>query len=198
LQAAGPGERLGRMACGVSTVARLVLLTALATGACRKSESEVDPPPRIDGAASPSGMAEDAATFAADSAAVDAGAAVDAAATDLGADAAGELAAHGKFKPRSGDFGSVAIGQSSAPQTFAFTNEDEQPAGPLATRLGGPDAPSFVIVEDRCQGATLPAAETCSVTLSFKPQKTGELAASLTLTIPGRGTALLVIGGTGQ
>jgi hypothetical protein len=160
------------MACGVSTVARLGLLAALAIGACRKSESDADLSPRLDAAASPSGMGEP--------------------------DAEADNDAAGKFEPPGGDFGVVPIGQASAPQSFAFTNDGEQPVGPLATRtrLGGADPDSFLVVEDLCQGATLPSAGTCSVTLRFAPQTVGKLAASLTLTMAMR-TAVLVVGGTG-
>jgi hypothetical protein len=152
------------MACGVSTVARLALFAVLASGACRKSESDTGLP--LDSAAMPSGVGD-------------------------------TLAPAGTWKPPSGDFGAVTVGQESPPQTFRFTNDGEQAAGPLATRLGGPDGPSFLLAEDLCAGASLPAAGTCAVTLRFKPLAAGELAASLTLTAPARGSAILVVGGTG-
>jgi hypothetical protein len=172
------------MACGVSTVARLALFAVLASGACRKSESDTGLP--LDSAAMPSGTGEPDASGAISDAAVG---------VDLPDDAT--LAQAGTWKPSSGDFGAVPVGQESPPQTFRFTNDGEQPAGPLATRLGGPDGPSFLVAEDLCAGASLPAAGTCAVTLRFKPLAAGELAASLTVTAPARGSAILVVGGTG-
>jgi hypothetical protein len=177
------------MACGFSTVARLGLAAVLATAACRKSESDTGL--SFDSAARPSGMGEPDAggTAIADG---------DGPEIAAGADLLGDTAAAraGKWKPPGGDFGAVAVGQESAPQTFTFTCGDG-PTGTLATQLGGPDALSFLIAEDLCQGTSLPPAGTCAVTLRFKPVKAGELAASLTLTAPSRGDAVLVVGGTG-
>jgi hypothetical protein len=187
------------MACS-SHVPRLGLLVALATAACVSSSSETESTTRFDAAATPG------STPGADGAVVENADAdttndlqIEPDATPRGSDGSGDVPSTpaGKFKPGSGDFGSVAVGQQSEPLIFNLDNDGDQPTGPLAIQLGGSDAASFLIVSDSCKGTTVPAAGSCAVTLRFKPVKAGELAGSLTASAPMRASAALVFGGTG-
>ncbi|HXU83877.1 MAG TPA: choice-of-anchor D domain-containing protein [Polyangia bacterium] len=188
-------------------VCRLGLLLPLVAGACRKSDSDVESSssstPRID-SATPSGTVErdggsgisddDAAlVLDEDPGVTDVIVSVPDRADDIGIG----LALNGKWKPSGGDFGSVMVGRESEPQIFTFTNTGTQPTGTLMTQLGGSDSTSFLVVEDKCRGANVAPGEGCAVTVRFKPTKTGELFASVTIIGPAKATAALIVGGTG-
>lgn len=79
-----------------------------------------------------------------------------------------------EVSPPSLDFGTVAIGGSSDPQTVTVTN-----LGTADLLLGeiiviGRDGDQFVIDSDTCSGETLAFEETCSIALVFFPTTPGE------------------------
>ena len=69
------------------------------------------------------------------------------------------------------DFGTLAVGPTSAPTTVTLTNTASVPlaVGTLAL-AGGLD---FAIASDACSGQTIPAAGTCQVALRFTPVAPG-------------------------
>ena len=78
------------------------------------------------------------------------------------------------------DFGQVQVGTPSAGQDYVYANPT---AGDLVVTAGitGPNAADFAITTDGCTGVTIPAAGTCTVTVTFTPA--AEYARSATLGI---------------
>ena len=95
------------------------------------------------------------------------------------------------------DFGPVAIGQTSAAATLTITNTGTGPTGTLATAITGAQASVFAVAENNCQGQTLAAAATCTVTLTFAPTAPGAAAASITVVGNPGGSATAALAGTG-
>lgn len=92
--------------------------------------------------------------------------------------------------PASKDFGSTAPGSATDFQSFEIKNDNagEDDPGDLqisAVALTGADAGQFEIGSDGCEGATLAADETCTVTARFSPTSAGTKAASLSFTHDG-------------
>jgi hypothetical protein len=97
--------------------------------------------------------------------------------------------------PTTYDFGSLAIGASSAQQSFTVSNSGGTPSAALTATLGGPDAADFALAADGCTAA-VPSSGTCTVALTFTPSRAG--AESATLTVAGNGDVLTAtLGGTG-
>ncbi len=81
--------------------------------------------------------------------------------------------------PTAIDFGAVTVGASSSARTFTVTN-----SGSLATTIGtllvsGGQASEFPLAGGTCAGAALQPAQTCTVSVFFKPSVTGGASASL-------------------
>ncbi len=87
-------------------------------------------------------------------------------------------------------FPEQAIGTHSTPQSLTITNE-----GPGAVVISGEvvtDSAAFDKTADSCQGATLVADATCSVSISFSPTAAGIASASLALASSAGTTPLTV------
>jgi hypothetical protein len=87
-------------------------------------------------------------------------------------------------------FPEQAIGTQSTPQSVTITNE-----GPGAVIVSGEvvtDSAEFDKIADSCQGATLVAGATCSVSVSFSPSAAGIASASLALASSAGTTPLTV------
>jgi hypothetical protein len=74
---------------------------------------------------------------------------------------------------------------SSASQELVVVNED-----PVSVTLGqpavsGPDAAAFGLVANTCSGQSLASGEECSVTMIFRPARTGAHAATLEVPVEG-------------
>jgi hypothetical protein len=105
--------------------------------------------------------------------------------------------------PASANFGPVNTGQMAA-QTFTVQNIGDPmqlyatAALPGAT-LSGTNAADFSITANTCMtGATLTGAQTCSVTVQFKPAASGIRNAVLTITSGNAGYTSAILAGTGN
>jgi streptogramin lyase len=82
--------------------------------------------------------------------------------------------------PTSIDFGSVAVGQSSAPQTVTVT------AGGAAlviasVALGGANPGEFAIQSDQCSTKTIPSGGSCTFAVVFKPTSQGTTSSAVVI-----------------
>jgi hypothetical protein len=103
--------------------------------------------------------------------------------------------------PASTSFGSITIGQVGA-QIFTVQNIDAgklYPAALQGAALSGTDAADFTITANTCTaGATLTVAQTCSVTVQFKPAASGIRNAVLTIATSNAGYTSAILAGTGN
>ena len=70
--------------------------------------------------------------------------------------------------PQSYQYGSVAVGASSASQSFAVTNTGQSASGPISVAVTGTDTTDFVVDANSCTAA-LAAGGSCSVSVHFTP-----------------------------
>jgi Cep192 domain 4/Abnormal spindle-like microcephaly-assoc'd, ASPM-SPD-2-Hydin len=87
-------------------------------------------------------------------------------------------------------FGSVAVGQTSAPQTTTITNVSNVTVTISSIALAGTNPGDYLITNNTC-GASLAAGASCSVSVAFKPLVAGSLPANLSIKNNG-GSALTV------
>lgn len=92
--------------------------------------------------------------------------------------------------PSSKDYGTTAPGSATDFQAFVIKNDNAAETDPndlviSDVALAGSDAGDFEIGTDDCDGATLEADETCTVTARFNPASPGAKSASLTFTHDG-------------
>jgi len=76
-------------------------------------------------------------------------------------------------------FGSISVGDSSAPLPFTVQNGDSSPHMISDVQLSGPDGGDFDVVEDNCGGVLLQPGGICVLLLRFHPTRTGEREAEL-------------------
>jgi alpha-tubulin suppressor-like RCC1 family protein len=95
-------------------------------------------------------------------------------------------------------FAGQAVGSQSAAQTITLKNDGPAPLAVAADALSGAGAGSFVKTADTCQGQTIAAGSTCSISVAFRPSATGSQSASLALTTSATSTLPSVtLSGTG-
>ncbi len=95
------------------------------------------------------------------------------------------------------NFGQIAMGKGSAPQTVTLTNTGNATLDLGIDAIGGVDGPAFNVVQDTCSTAVVAPAGTCVEQLSFIPQTTGQVTAYLSFS-GNAGTAGTVnLSGTG-
>jgi Tol biopolymer transport system component len=82
--------------------------------------------------------------------------------------------------PESKDFGIVAVGGTSASQTFKITSTGTFPLHLGTLDLGGANPGQFQKNGDNCTGAELAQDEHCTVTVTFQPTSAGAKSAALT------------------
>ncbi len=105
--------------------------------------------------------------------------------------------------PASADFGSINTGQMAA-QTFTVQNigDPVQLYGTATLQgasLTGTNASDFSITANTCAaGTTLTGAQTCNVTVQFKPAVSGIRNAVLTITTANAGYTSAILAGTGN
>ncbi|MBN2576245.1 MAG: choice-of-anchor D domain-containing protein [Deltaproteobacteria bacterium] len=78
-------------------------------------------------------------------------------------------------EPPSIDFGLVAPGSSSPPQTFTIINKGDAPTPPLSLFIS--DTKTFAIDKDTCTSARLLPAQVCNVIVTFRPSAPGSVRA---------------------
>lgn len=92
------------------------------------------------------------------------------------------LAARGVVAPKTGDFGKVQVGASSAPLRITVANLGPGTMRIAETALLGPDREAFVVEQTTCFMAQLlqPRGD-CEVTVRFRPKSTGPFHATLVI-----------------
>jgi len=88
--------------------------------------------------------------------------------------------------PQAHDYGTVAIGATSAPFTFTLSNTGTGDSGPYQIQLGDIDALQFLISSTTCDGLNLAANASCQIAVAFDP------------TSPGPKTGALIVSGLGS
>jgi len=102
--------------------------------------------------------------------------------------------------PTPKDFGTVAVGYSSGPQTFTLTNTSSGPLAVGAVTLTG--APDFTLIKNDCTATTLNAAapgNTCAIIVTFTPTGgpvNSPKSGSLSVALPNGVTATAQLSGT--
>ena len=99
--------------------------------------------------------------------------------------------------PATQDFGSVALGRTSAVVVFTVVNRGTSPTKGLSVGLGGTGATDFAITVNNC-GAALSPGGTCAVSVNFAPRSIGVKAASLDLKSNPGGMVRANLSGTGS
>ncbi|HEY1280653.1 MAG TPA: choice-of-anchor D domain-containing protein [Acidimicrobiales bacterium] len=98
--------------------------------------------------------------------------------------------------PETIDFGTVSVGETAAAQSFTVTN-----TGTLTTTIGTVlvSAPAeFPLAGGTCAGATLAPADTCTVSVAFKPAATGSRSATMDVGGSGGAAVSVTLSGTGR
>jgi hypothetical protein len=93
-------------------------------------------------------------------------------------------AANVEIAPHTSNLGVVGIGCEGPIETLTLTSTGTIPTGPLRVSLGGDDAGSFAIVNDRC-AAGLAVGERCDVDVRFVPLRAGGALATLDVAVTG-------------
>jgi hypothetical protein len=99
--------------------------------------------------------------------------------------------------PSSQNFGSVSIGATSASVAFTLRNSGSVASGIPSVSKGGPNPLDFLIMSDTCDGTPVPGGGACTVEVAFSPTTLGARIADLRVSIPGAGTAIATLSGTG-
>jgi hypothetical protein len=99
--------------------------------------------------------------------------------------------------PSTADFGDVAVGDTSAPQTLTLRNGGDGSIDDLVITLGGADGSQFIIADDTCSDATVAGGASCQVDVVFAPNSTGNKVATLTISGPDIGSVAAALSGAG-
>jgi len=95
------------------------------------------------------------------------------------------------------DFGSAALGTSSATYTWRVTNTGALPTGVPSLTVEGEDAADFSVGQNACATPLAPG-DTCSISVTFTPLAPGVRTAKLSLdAMPGGRVALAMTGAAG-
>jgi uncharacterized repeat protein (TIGR03803 family) len=84
------------------------------------------------------------------------------------------------FSPTSVNFGSESVGATSSPQAVTLTNSGNLPLSIASIEITGPDASDFA-QSNNCP-ASLPANNTCKISVTFTPAVPGNASASISVT----------------
>lgn len=100
------------------------------------------------------------------------------------------------INPSSFAFGDAIVGKAGATKVFEVSNEGNVPLGALATVTTGGGATAFLIENSTCS-ASLAVGASCTFSVSFRPQQTGEISASLKVNAADVALAMASVGGKG-
>jgi len=102
------------------------------------------------------------------------------------------------WTPASVNFGTVAVGTSSTPQTITFTNNAATALSIKSIAITGADNKDFTQTNN-C-GTSLPKKSSCTINVTFTPTATGLRTANVTATdfLGGNTTQNIPLSGTGQ
>lgn len=101
------------------------------------------------------------------------------------------------ISPSNANFGTIAIGSSSASQTFTVTNTGDEVSGTVVLTVGGAHASNFAITSNTCTGVALPGGATCTASVSFSPTASGSRVATLVALASPGGSVSVALSGTG-
>jgi len=90
------------------------------------------------------------------------------------------------------DFGSVAVGKLSAPQTVGVSNTGTGTLHVSSVSITGADAGAFAVTADTCSGNPVGGGLGCSATVTFKPTAGGAETAKLSLTDDASGSPQII------
>jgi trimeric autotransporter adhesin len=99
--------------------------------------------------------------------------------------------------PSSLDFGTVLIGTAAAPQTITIRNTGNAATTPAST-VTGAGASDFAVTVNGCNGRSLTAGASCTLTVAFSPTAAGVRSATVAVTGTGGASASARLSGTGQ
>lgn len=97
------------------------------------------------------------------------------------------------FSSSTGDFGTVAVGATSAPMTFTLDNDGESASGAVSASVTG----DFDIDSDGCTGTTLAAGASCTISVTFSPSAEGAATGELSATASPGDSAMVALSGEG-
>jgi len=92
--------------------------------------------------------------------------------------------------PATRDFGRLATGAASAPQSFVLSNTSNRPLDVDLVALTGPDSRHFSLSSDTCSDSTVDAGDDCTVQASFTPGAAGWKTASLRIATSAAGPSV--------
>jgi hypothetical protein len=96
------------------------------------------------------------------------------------------------------DFGDVIAGHSSMPTVLTVRNTGGSDSGPLSVSLGGDAANSFALGADgNCSGSKLSAGQSCAISISFMPDRSGALRATVEVAGTPGGDITVILTGSG-
>jgi hypothetical protein len=99
--------------------------------------------------------------------------------------------------PTDQPFGTVVAGGQSSSFDFTIKNTGSSPTTGITTSVGGNNPSDFVVTADNCNGVTLAAQATCTVTIHFQPPSAaGAESGTLSATATTGGTAVATLEGT--
>jgi hypothetical protein len=101
------------------------------------------------------------------------------------------------LSPTSLNFGTVAVGVTSASQPVTVNNASSASVTFTGFTLSGNAAADYLITANTC-GATIAGGANCSVSVAFKPTTTGNRAGKLNVKNNGGGTVTTSLTGTGN
>ncbi|MGM0557872.1 MAG: choice-of-anchor D domain-containing protein [Myxococcota bacterium] len=101
--------------------------------------------------------------------------------------------------PTLADFGSATVNTVGSTETFTVENTGGAATGTLTTAISGSNAADFSPVNggDGCQGISLGAGATCTISIVFEPNATGSRTASLTVSDTSGGSISASLSGEG-
>ena len=99
--------------------------------------------------------------------------------------------------PTTQSFGTVLVGSTSVPTTFAVTNTGALDSGVPSVSVSGPASTDFAVAGNGCTTA-LPPAGTCTIDVTFTPSAAGDRAASLNVSATPGGATSAGLQGFGQ
>lgn len=99
--------------------------------------------------------------------------------------------------PTSFNYGSIAVGSTSAPQTFTVTNVGSGPTGTVVMSITGTNGGDFLGGVNNCSGVSLASGQSCTVAVGFVPLAVGPRTATLTAVASPGSPATATLSGTG-
>lgn len=101
------------------------------------------------------------------------------------------------LSPSAPDFGTIPMKAKGPPATLTLTNAGSASSGTLTAAVGGAAGTAYLLSADGCTGQDVAPGATCTVQVSFAPQKEGDAPATLTISSAHGSSAAATLHGTG-